>query len=170
MRILLATIDARLIALDAATGLPCSSFGTAGTVDLLAGLAPVVDAWEYNVTSPPTVVSDLVIVGSSIADTFRCVALPGHVRAFDVRTGQLRWTFNTIPTEGEFGADTWERDSGKDSGAVNVWSTITVDLERSLIFLPVSAPSPDFYGGDRPGRNLFAASRAYYETRRGFAT
>jgi quinoprotein glucose dehydrogenase len=157
-RIFLATLDARLIALDAATGAPCPGFGDGGTVDLLAGLAPIVDGWEYNVTSPPTVVANRVIVGSSIADTIRPVAPPGDVRAFDAVTGRLVWTFHTIPHEGEAGFETWEDHSGARSGAANVWSTITADLERGWIFLPASAASPDFYGGDRPGANLFSST------------
>jgi quinoprotein glucose dehydrogenase len=155
-RVLFATLDARLIALDAATGKPCDDFAAHGTVDLLAGLAPVVDPWEYNVTSPPTVVGDVVVVGSSIADTLRRVAPPGDVRAFDVRSGRLVWTFHTIPHPGETGNESWEHGSWQSAGAVNVWSTITADLERGIVFLPVSSPSPDFDGADRPGADLFS--------------
>jgi quinoprotein glucose dehydrogenase len=157
-RVFLATLDARLIALDAASGRPCPDFGAAGTVDLLAGLAPVVDPWEYNVTSPATVVGDLVIVGSSIADTLRRRSPPGDVRAFDAHDGRLRWTFHTIPHGGELGTETWGGESWRDAGAGNVWSTMTADLERGLVFLPVTSPSPDFYGGQRPGANLFTDS------------
>jgi quinoprotein glucose dehydrogenase len=156
-RLFVATLDARLIALDAASGKPCTDFGTAGTVDLVAGIAPVYDPWEFNATSPPTVVGDVVIVGSSIADTLRPDSPPGDVRAFDARTGALRWTFHTIPRPGEAGHETWE--SGiRLTGAANVWSTITADLERGLVFLPVSTPSPDFFGGDRLGDNLYTDS------------
>lgn len=157
-RVFLGTLDARLIALDAGTGKPCAAFGVGGTIDLLAGLRPVVDAWEYNVTSPPTVVGDVVVVGSSIPDTLRRVAPPGDVRAYDARDGRLLWTFRTIPRPGEFGGDTWLDDSWRNAGAANVWSTITADLERGLVFLPVSTPSPDFDGADRPGANLFSDS------------
>ncbi len=156
-RVFVATLDARLIALDAATGQPCAGFGAGGTVNLLDGVAPLHDPWEYNVTSPGTVVGDLLIVGSSIADTLRSDAPPGHVRAFDVRTGALRWTFHTIPQPGEPGAETWETGT-RLTGAVNVWSTITADLARGLVFLPVSTPSPDFYGGDRLGDDLYSDS------------
>lgn len=157
-RVFLGTLDARLIALDATTGTPCADFGRAGTVDLLDGLIPMVDPWEYNLTSPPTVVGDAVIVGASIADTLRRVAPPGDVRAFDVRSGRLLWTFHTIPRPGEPGNDTWEHDSWRNAGAANVWSTITADPERGLVFLPVSTPSPDFDGADRPGANLYSDS------------
>jgi quinoprotein glucose dehydrogenase len=156
-RVFLGTLDARLIALDAATGKPCADFGAAGTVDLLAGIAPVHDPWEYNVTSPGTVIGDRIVVGSSIADTLRPDSPPGDVRAFDVRTGALAWTFHTIPRPGEPGHETWETGTAR-SGAANVWSTITADPARGLVFLPVSTPSPDFYGGERPGANLYSDS------------
>ncbi|MFI5321234.1 MAG: pyrroloquinoline quinone-dependent dehydrogenase [Myxococcota bacterium] len=156
-RVFLATLDARLFALDAATGKPCAGFGSDGALNLLEGIAPVYDSWEYNVTSPGTVVGDLLVVGSSIADTLRPDSPPGDVRAFDVRSGALRWTFHTIPHAGEPGHETWE--SGvRLTGAANVWSTITADLARGLVFLPVSTPSPDFYGGDRLGDNLYSDS------------
>jgi quinoprotein glucose dehydrogenase len=156
-RVFLATLDARLFALDAATGKRCADFGSDGSVNLLDGISPVYDAREYNVTSPGTVIGDVIAVGSSIADTLRPDAPPGDVRAFDVRTGALRWTFHTIPHEEEFGYDTWQTGTVL-SGAANVWSTITADLARGWLFLPVSTPSPDFYGGDRPGANLFSDS------------
>jgi quinoprotein glucose dehydrogenase len=165
-RVLLATLDARLFALDAATGAPCEGFGAGGAVDLLAGIAPVYDRLEYNVTSPGTVVGDVVVVGSSIADTLRPDSPPGDVRAFDVRSGALRWTFHTIPHAGEPGHETWETGT-RLSGAANVWSTITADLERELVFLPVSTPSPDFYGGDRPGANLYSDSVVALDARTG---
>jgi quinoprotein glucose dehydrogenase len=154
-RVFLATLDARLIALDVATGAPCDGFGTEGSVDLTRGIEPLVDPQEYNMTSPPTVVGDVVIVGSSVADTIRRQAPPGDVRGFDARTGALRWTFHTLPRPGTFGSETW-RDGSAASGAANVWTTMTADLERGLVFLPVSTPSPDYYGGHRVGSNLFS--------------
>lgn len=166
-RVLLATLDARLFALDLATGRPCADFGTGGVVDLTVGIEPLVDPREYNMTSPPTVVGDVVVVGSSIADTLRRRAPPGDVRGFDVRTGALRWTFQTIPRPGEPGAETWERGSHAASGAANVWTTMTADLERGWVFLPVSTPSPDYYGGDRPGANLFSDSLVVLDARTG---
>lgn len=157
-RIFLATLDARLIALDAGSGRPCADFGEAGTVDLLRGLEPMVDPWEYNITSPVTIVGDVVIVGSSIADVIRHTAPPGHVRAYDARSGKLLWTFHTIPQPGELGHDTWEGEGWRNAGAANVWSTITADPARGLVFLPVSTANPDFFGGDRRGANLFSDS------------
>lgn len=154
-RCYLATLDARLIALDAESGRPCPEFGDRGTVDLAAGIAPLYDEWEYNMTSPPTVIGDVLIVGSSIADVLRGDSPPGDVRAFDLRTGRLRWTFHTIPHPDEPGAETWEHGAAR-AGAANVWSTMVADPERNLVFLPVSTPTPDFYGGDRPGANLYS--------------
>jgi len=156
-RVFLATLDARLFALDAATGKPCADFGEHGAVNLLRGITPVYDDWEYNVTSPGTVVGDVIVVGSSIADTLRPDSPPGDVRAFDVRSGALRWTFHTIPHAGEPGYETW-RSGTRLTGATNVWSTITADLARGLVFLPVSTPSPDFFGGDRFGDDLYSDS------------
>lgn len=156
-RVFLATLDARLIALDLETGRPCKDFGRDGTVNLLDGIGPIYDPWEYNVTSPGAVVGDVIVVGSAVADLLRPDSPPGDVRAFDVRTGALRWTFHTIPHEGEPGRETWENGT-KLTGAANVWSTMTADPERGLVFLPVSSASPDFYGGDRLGTNLYSDS------------
>ncbi len=155
-RVFLGTLDARLIALDAATGKPCGDFGSIGTVNLLEGIEPLVDAWEYNVTSPPTIVGDRVIVGSAIADLIRRIQPPGAVRAFDARSGKLLWRFDTLPREGEFGADTWQNESWRDAGGASVWSVMTADVERGLVFLPVKPAGPDHYGGDRHGDNLFS--------------
>src|SRR5262245_28152292 len=166
-RIFLATLDARLVALDLADGKRCSGFGANGEVNLLEGIDAVVDPWEYNVTSPPTVVGDVVIVGSSIADIVRRIEPSGAVRAFDARTGKLLWRFDPVPRGGEPGAETWESDSWRESGGGNVWSTITADLSRGFIFLPTSAAGPDFYGGDRIGSNLFTDSVVALEAKTG---
>ncbi|MEW6211108.1 MAG: pyrroloquinoline quinone-dependent dehydrogenase [Acidobacteriota bacterium] len=157
-RVFVATLDARLIALDINTGRPCPDFGKDGTVNLLEGIEGVVDPWEYNMTSPPAVAGDNVIVGSSIADITRRIQPSGAVRAYDARTGALVWRFNTIPKAGERGNDTWEHESWRHTGGANVWSEMTVDSERGLVFLPVSSAGPDFYGGDRQGANLFSDS------------
>lgn len=153
-RILLTTLDARLIALDARTGERCAGFAD---VKLHTGVEQLANPSELSLTSPGTVVGDVVIVGTSVADWQRADAPHGAVRAFDARSGALRWTFRTIPTQAEPGFDTWEAGTA-DAGAANVWSTITADLERGLVFVPVSAASPDHYGGTRLGANLYSDS------------
>src|SRR5258705_7339668 len=111
------------------TGQRCTDFGSRGEVNLLDGIEHLVDPWEYNITSPPTVVGENVIVGSSIADEVRRIQPSGAVRAYHVRTGALVWRFNTIPQGAEEGTNTWERESWRITGGANVWSTMTADLE-----------------------------------------
>jgi quinoprotein glucose dehydrogenase len=153
-RVFLATLDARLIALDAHTGERCPDFAD---VDLRQGVRPLVDPRELSLTSPGTVVGDVIVVGSSVADWMRADSPHGVVRAFDTRNGELRWTFRTLPERGDPGSETWETGTSE-TGAANVWSTITADPERGLVFLPVSSASPDHYGGGRPGANLYSDS------------
>jgi membrane-bound PQQ-dependent dehydrogenase (glucose/quinate/shikimate family) len=156
-RILFGTYDGRLIALDAVSGRPCSDFGRQGTVNLREGVA---DAWpdaHYGVTSPPAIYKDLVIVGSAVPEA-PSEGPSGQVRAFDVRTGKVVWRFHTVPLPGEFGNDTWAEDSWKDRTGANVWSVMSVDPERGMVFLPLGSPAYDFYGGDRKGDNLFGNS------------
>ncbi len=166
-RVYLATLDARLIALDTRTGTPCTTFGAGGTVNLRDGITPLVDPREYYVTSSPTVVGDNVVVGSAIADNIRRIQPPGAVRAYDARTGVQAWRFNTVPQAREAGVETWEEESWREAGCANVWSTMTADLERGLVFLPVSTAGPDFYGGDRPGANLFSDAVVALDARTG---
>ena len=145
-RIFLATVDARLIALDAATGRPIPDFGDAGVIDLAKGIGnPPAYAGEYEVTSPPAVIGNLVVVGSSISDNVRANAPSGMVRAFDARTGALQWSFDPFP-------------AGPKTGAANAWSIISVDAARGLVFVPVGSASPDFYGVERPGPDHYANS------------
>ena len=149
----------RLIALDAATGQPVTAFGDGGVLDISHGLVWEINKKHYTNTSPPIVYKDLVIVGNGVGD--RLVYKndpPGDVRAFDARSGRRVWTFHTIPQQGEVGNDTWGGDSWTFTGHTNVWAPMTLDVERSLVYLPVSTPSNDFYGGRRPGANLFADS------------
>src|SRR5882724_2697488 len=149
----------RLICLDARTGQPVTSFGENGIVDLSQGLIWPIKKLDYTQTSPPVVYKDLVILGSVIGD--RLVYRndpPGDVRAFDARTGKQVWSFHTIPQSGEFGNDTWGADSWSYTGHTNVWPPITLDAERGLVYLPFGTPSNDFYGGRRPGANVFAES------------
>jgi len=149
----------RLICLDAASGRPVESFGERGAVDLSRGLVWEINKAHYTNTSPPLVYRDLVILGNGVGDrlTYRNDP-PGDVRAFDARSGKLVWTFHTIPQPGEFGNDTWGNDSWSFTGHTNVWAPMTLDERRGLVYLPVTTPSNDFYGGRRPGSNLFAES------------
>ncbi len=155
-RILMGTNDARLIALDAATGKPCEDFGAGGQVDLSPGLgiSPQMPG-EYQVTSPPAIIKDLVIVGSAIGDNNRVTAPSGVVRAYDVRTGTPRWSWDPIPPNFEKSA---KSEDGYQLGTANVWSIISTDEERDLVFLPTGNTSPDYYGGHRRGSDYYASS------------
>jgi len=157
-RIFAATIDARLVALDAASGKPCAGFGSAGVVDLRAGLrVPPLEFVFYEVTSPPAVVGDLVITGSAVADNTTFAPASGEVRAFDARSGALKWTFDPVPQDAADPAyRTWQGGSARYTGAANVWSVIVADPARDLVFLPTSSPAPDYYGGMRLGDNRYA--------------
>ena len=149
----------KLIAIDAATGKPIPTFGTDGEVDLTATLRRPTNRLHYTNTSPPIVHDSLVIVGNGVGDRLRYPNdPPGDVQAFDVRTGKRVWSFHTIPDSGEFGWETWENDSYKTMGHTNVWSPMSLDAARGLLFLPVSTPTNDWFGGDRKGDNLFAES------------
>jgi len=157
-----------LIAIDAQTGKPVQSFGDNGVVNLIQGLRWEVNPQQYTNTSPPLIYKDLVIVGNGVAD--RLVYKkdpPGDVRAFDARTGKLVWTFHTVPQKGEFGIETWGEGSDQYTGHTNVWAPMTLDESRGLLYLPVSTPSNDFYGGARPGQNLFADSLVCLDARTG---
>ncbi len=154
-RIFEATLDARLIALDADTGRPCSDFGKGGQVDLRK--VPRYVAGKYHMTSPPAVVDDVVVVGSAIDDNAQAEMPSGVVRGFDARSGTLRWQWEPLvaPNAARAGrsvARTWR------TGAGNAWSIMTVDAERHLVFVPTGSPSPDYYGGLRPGDNKWANS------------
>ena len=158
LRIFVATVNARLIALDGPTGKPCGDFGANGAVDLTVGLRhqPAFH-WEYGVTSPPIVVRDLVILGSAVPDNHRTDAPDGVVRAFDVRTGALRWSFDPIPRQGnDPGYGSWVGPTAHNTGAGNAWSIFSADTARDLVFVPTGSASPDFYGGERLGDNRYA--------------
>lgn len=157
-RIFLGTLDARLIAIDSATGLPCSGFGVGGEIDLSVGI----DRYrvsDYSITSPPTVVRDLVIVGSSIGDNGATDLESGIVRAYSAESGNLIWTWDPIPrTSRHPGVNSWEDGHRTKSGGANIWSVMAADEERNIIYLPTTSPSPDFYGGKRLGDNAYANS------------
>jgi len=151
------TVGARLIALHARTGQPVRQFGDNGLVDLTRGLGRDITGLTYSVTTPGVVYKNLVILGSSVGEGPDPTA-PGHVRAFDARTGRQVWIFHTIPQPGEFGHQTWEQDSWKTAGAANDWGGMSVDEKRGLVFLALGSPAFDFYGGQRLGQNLFGNS------------
>ncbi|MFT5089842.1 MAG: quinoprotein glucose dehydrogenase [Candidatus Latescibacterota bacterium] len=161
-RIFFGTSTDRLYSIDARTGQPDPDFGLGGYVDLMKGSDRPLDPDMTGVTSPPIVCDGVVAVGSAMNDwRYRSppdYTPPGDVRGFDARTGELRWTFHTIPREGEYGVETWENDAYKRFGAANVWAAMSADDELGYIYLPVSTPSHDFYGGERPGDNLFGDS------------
>lgn len=158
-RILIATGDRHLIAINAKTGKIYPDFGEDGKVDLAQGLGREINPRSYTINSPPIICRDVAVVGSVIFDfpTTQKMA-PGHVRGFDVRTGEQKWIFHTIPQEGELGVETWEDGSWEYSGNTNVWSTMSADEELGYVYLPVGTPTNDWYGGHRPGDNLFADS------------
>ena len=159
-RIYVATIDARLIALDAARGRPCVDFGARGTIDLRKGLriAPF-EFPAYQQTSPPLVIDGLVVVGSSIADNSRLAPASGEVRAFDARTGALRWRWDPIPQSRDDPAyGRWTDEARRITGSANVWSVMVGDAARGLVYAPTSSAAPDYYGVHRPGRNDYANS------------
>ncbi|HEX7137191.1 MAG TPA: PQQ-binding-like beta-propeller repeat protein [Vicinamibacterales bacterium] len=166
-RILYVTTGYRLIALNAKNGSMIQSFGEGGVVDLkkgaLFGKGQQIDydTGEIGLHSTPTIVKDVVIVGSSFKEGMTVKThnnTKGLVRAFDVKTGKVLWTFNTIPRPGELGNDTWENESWAINGNTGVWTQITVDEEAGLVYLPVESPTSDFYGGHRPGNNLYGES------------
>lgn len=148
LRLFEGTIDARLLAIDGKTGKLCTDFGKGGQIELWRGV-DIRDYGDYEVTSAPTVVGDVVITGSSIGDNRAVDVERGVVRAYDARTGQLRWTWDPIP---------WANRQQPRTGAANAWSTISADPARDLIFVPTGSASPDYYGGRRPGDNRYANS------------
>jgi len=150
----------KLFALDARTGKPVSSFGNNGWVSLTESLPRVAEnSLHYTQSSPPLIYKDLVILGSQIPDRVQLPDPVGHVQAFSARTGKRVWDFSAIPLSAtDPGAETWENESFQGSGHANVWAPMTVDEARGLIYLPTTTPSSDYYGGKRPGANLFAES------------
>ena len=164
-RILYVTPGYRLICLDAKTGQPVRSFGTGGFVDLKLNddqdIFPDLTTGEIGIQSAPVVAGNAVIVGAAFREGMTPRSMrnnKGYVRGFDVRTGKRLWIFHTIPKKGEFGYDTWEKDSAEYTGNTGVWTQITIDEQLSLVYLPVESPTSDFYGGHRPGNNLFGES------------
>ncbi len=169
-RIFYVTPGFRLICLDAKTGVRVPSFGEDGIVDLKLDDDQTISAWnkgewvpdletgEIGIQSAPTVAKDTVIIGAAFREGMTPKSMrnnKGYARGFDVRTGKLLWIFHTIPKKDEFGYDTWEKGSAEYTGNTGVWTQITVDEQLGLVYLPVESPTGDFYGGHRPGNNLF---------------
>lgn len=153
MRIVAATIDGRLIELNASTGEPVPSFGKGGIIDLKEGIGSI------QVTSAPAIINDLIVIGSTMGDNGRFDYPPGVVRAYNARTGKLQWSWDPIPRQpADPGYETWKGPKAHQTGAANAWATISADPPRDLVFVPTSCPSPDYYGGERKGANLFANS------------
>lgn len=165
-RIYWGTGDGFLIAVDAKTGLPVPSFGKDGRVDVMEGLPRAkrgtrdyLNALTYSVQSPPIVVKDVVITPAAISSLVKTKEqIPGWIRAFDVRTGQVRWTFQTVPPKGEFGSESWTDGSNEYAGKVTVWTMMSADEALGHVYLPTNTTAPDFYGAHRLGNNLFAES------------
>ncbi len=156
-RLYLAAHDAYLYAIDAKTGKAVSQFGEGGRVNLAQAIPLAINARNYTMTSPPAICRNTVVVGSSISDGPQNKEGPrGDVQAFDVRTGKPAWIFHVVPQQGEYGNETWEKESWKYTGNANVWTMMSVDEELGYVYLPFSTPTNDWYGGHRPGNNLFA--------------
>jgi glucose dehydrogenase len=165
VRILYVTPGYRLIALDAKTGTPVPTFGDKGAVDLKLNddqtILPDLTTGEIGMQSAPVVAKDVIIIGAAFREGMTPRTMrnnKGYVRGFDVRTGKRLWIFHTIPVKGEAGYDTWENGSAEYTGNTGVWTQITVDEQLGLVYLPVESPTGDYYGGHRPGANLYGES------------
>ena len=165
-RIFWGTSNGYLVCVEAAIGRPCADFGENGHLDLTRDLPRAnrgdrdwLNALLYSVQSPPLVVGDTIITPSSISSyNITREAPPGWMRGFDVQSGRTKWTFHTIPQGDEYGNDTWGGDSWRVTGKVGVWSMMSADPDLGIVYLPTNTPAPDYYGGHRPGENLFAES------------
>jgi len=148
------TAGRRLFALSADDGHPIRTFGDSGSIDLAQGLGRDIGDAYLVATSPGVVFEDLLIQGTRVGEEEG--SAPGDIRAYDVRTGKMRWTFHTIPRPGELGYDTWPKDAWRTAGGANAWAGMSVDGARGIVYVPTGSATPDFYGGDRAGANLFA--------------
>jgi quinoprotein glucose dehydrogenase len=164
---LIFAMNSMLQQLDAKTGRPVISFGTDGIVDLRVGIDGRDPATIGNIQSsiPGEVFENLVILGSATGEGY--MSPPGDIRAYDVRSGRLVWTFHTVPRPGEFGYETWPKDAWKYIGGTNNWGEMTVDTQRGIAYIPLGSPTYDFYGADRIGANLFGASVVALDARTG---
>lgn len=153
---ILFSVEHELLSIDAQTGKLDPAFGKKGRVDMREAFDRPADQISISVRSPGVIYRDLIILGSTVSE--RLPSTPGDIRAYDVRTGKLRWTFHTIPHPGEVGYDTWPPDAWKTSGGANSWGGLAADLKRGLVYVPTGSAAFDFYGADRHGDNLFANS------------
>lgn len=158
-RIFMGTTDARMIALDAKTGLPCEAFGEGGTVDLSAGIGHHYPG-EYGVTSPPLVLGDLLVTGAMVLDNIRVDAPGGVVRAYDLRTGELRWSWDPLPPGRKYieAVDSSGESVRYQRGTTNAWSILSGDAERGLVFVPTGNTAPDYFGAQRGGLDFYSSS------------
>lgn len=158
-----------LVALDADTGQPLPYFGLNGIVDLHLGMGDypvdadrgILDSGDITASSPPIVVNGVVVVGNSHDRGYypeRKENVPGHVRGYDARTGEMKWIFHVLPQPGEFGHETWEDDAWTFTGNISAWAPLSADSERGIVYIPTDTPTNDYYGGHRPGANLFGTS------------
>jgi quinoprotein glucose dehydrogenase len=168
-RILYVTPGYQLIALNAKSGQPISSFGAGGVVDLYEGLdQPAPPNGQIGSSSPPMIVGDVAVIGAALTPVNKTKQnVAAHIRGYDVRTGKRLWIFHTIPRPGEFGNETWENDSWSYTGNTGVWTVMSADQELGYVYLPIETPTNDFYGGHRPGNNLFAESLVCLDARTG---
>ena len=156
-RLFLGTNDARLIALDGQSGAVCSDFGDGGEINLVAGVGKLLWSQEYQVTSPPAVVGDVVVVGSAVSDNMRIDAPSGVVRGFDVRTGELVWAFDLAPPDFDYTTGLVS-DAGYALGTPNVWAGFAVDQQRDMVFLPTGNPAPDYFRNEGPDMAYYGSS------------
>ena len=159
------TAGRRLYSLDATNGEPDRAFGDSGSINLGDGLGRDVSDAEVLATSPGVAYQDLLIQGTRVSEAEG--AAPGDIRAYDVHTGKIRWTFHTVPHPGEYGYDTWPPDAWRTVGGANSWAGMSVDPGRGIVFVPTGSATPDFYGGQRHGRDLFANTLLALDARSG---
>ena len=151
------TSSGKLIALNAKTGKPVPGFGNEGVVDMKPGALNGLDNSSFGLSSPPIVYKNVVITGAHVQEG-PSIGAAGDTRAWDVHTGKLLWTFHSVPRPGETGSDTWQGDDWKNRSGTNVWGLFTIDAERGILYMPFGEPTTDYWGGDRPGANLFGTS------------
>ncbi len=169
-RVVLITPGYQLVVLNASTGQPVGQFGKSGIVDLWDGLNRTVKPGQIGSSSPAMVVKDVIVVGAALLAGNAPESkqnVPGFVRGYDIRTGKLLWTFHTIAQPGEFGNDTWGKDSWSYTGNTAVWAPMSADEELGYVYLPVETPTGDYYGGHRPGNNLFAETLVCLDAKTG---